>query len=154
MGKNCKEILAYTDDVMDDRASDQVRICFFNIWINVRPVKVNTRFPCISGNCCAMTPLFWVMILSQAVMGRLRSVRARQKPERKKWEWKKPVFGVAACLVILAAVSIGFLSIREDPVLNTAGDEKMLSVVQDTEEGIVLQQDKRLILLCMIGFCM
>lgn len=137
MGKNCKEILAYTGDVMDDRASDQVRDMFFQHLDQCPTCKSKYEISLHIRQLLRDDTVVLGDDFTQAVMGRLRSVRARQKPERKKWEWKKPVFGVAACLVILAAVSIGFLSIREDPVLNTAGDEKMLSVVQDTEEGIV-----------------
>ena len=83
MGKNCKEILAYTDDVMDDRASDQVRDMFFQHLDQCPTCKSKYEISLHIRQLLRDDTVVLGDDFTQAVMGRLRSVRARQKPERK-----------------------------------------------------------------------
>lgn len=112
MLKNCREILAYTDDVLDGKASEQVREMFFTHLDTCEMCK--NKFE-ISKQIATLLKDEHIVLgeeFTNAVMSRIRSVNMQVKEKKPASYWLKPLFAALSCVVVLFIVIVGVVSIQ------------------------------------------
>lgn len=111
MLKDCKQILAYTDDILDERASEQVRNMFFE---HLETCEVCRNKFEISKQVKKLLRDERVVLgeeFTNAVMSRIRSVNIQVREKKPKGFWLKTLAVFVCCAAVFCGVAAGVVSI-------------------------------------------